>query len=144
MSYDQSRELVGDVEIHSTDRKCCILQLQGLHAQPLIPLSETDDKDIFFEMVWGPETPSGGVGVRKPTITDDMYELSLISERLSCLYLKILAREYPSDKRSNLSLCQKSALEYVDQSLELSFKKGYAYPSEAWKEDTEDIVTTLF
>lgn len=135
--------VIGDVEVYSVDRDRTIIQIEGLHAVALMPVSAVQDAKIFSEMTWSPEEPMA-VTIRWE---EEKYAteitLSFLLERVAYFYLRKLGQAFPRNKRDGLQWRHTRLLDYVDHCLAQVATGRHPYASEAWIRDSEDHIESI-
>lgn len=101
--------LSADVEVHSEDGRFTVLQLQSLHATPLISTTASDDVNMFSEIIWGTEEPTGKTVTWDREEYSNDYNLSFMMER------ETGRRRYiPQADRESLEWHHKGLFAYID------------------------------
>jgi hybrid polyketide synthase / nonribosomal peptide synthetase ACE1 len=143
MSNEGLSDLSGDVEIHSSDGKSTIIQLEGLHATPLEPPSAANDVKIFTELSWGPETPPGtNVTWEGEEFADDL-KLSFMMEKVAYFYLRQIGTEFPKDSRQGYEWHHARLFDYVDHCLEYVASGTHPYAKKEWINDSRDEILKI-
>lgn len=132
MADNGGADLSGDVEIHSVDSSHTIVQLQGLHATPLDPASSENDANIFSELTWGPEIPTGtNVTWEGAEYADDL-DLSFAMEKVAYFYLRQIDAEFPKGQREGHEWHHDRLFDYVDHCLEYVASGTHPYAKKEW------------
>lgn len=131
-------ELSGDVEIYSMSNQTTIIQLEGLHTTPLVPLSSATDVPMFTEMTWGPEIPSLCDLVTAPELDKEQVKMTLDLERVAFFYLRQLSvlsesRDIATEHRPFLSYANSCVSRVA------SCEQSFARPE--WVNDTIDDIS---
>ncbi|KAI0009473.1 hypothetical protein F4779DRAFT_365857 [Xylariaceae sp. FL0662B] len=133
----QPAGFVGDVEIHSAGGNYTIIQLQGLHETSLIPPSSDNDVNLFSEITWGPEVPTGiSFDWEDDKYADDRAFFFLL-ERVGYYYLRKLGEAFPRTGRHGLRRHHTRLLNYVDDCLEQVAAGRHPVARKEWNGDSE-------
>ncbi|KAI1076749.1 hypothetical protein F5B20DRAFT_583920 [Whalleya microplaca] len=140
----QPAGFVGDVEVHSARGNHTIIQLQGLHETSLIPPSPDNDVNLFSEMAWGPEVPTGTTFNWEDDEFENDRTFSLLLERVAYFYLRKLGKCLPQTERRDLRWHHTRLLNYADRCLERVAAGMHPFAQKEWalysEEDILDII----
>ncbi|KAJ5683579.1 hypothetical protein N7462_006744 [Penicillium macrosclerotiorum] len=138
-------ELSGDVDIYSSDGRFTVVQLQGLHTTPLVPLTSATDIPLFTEMTWGPGEPTG----RDADSSDlswltEKCEASIDLERIAYFYLKSLHSSIPFADRERLNWHHRHLLSYALHCVSLVESGTHQFALTQWQSDTKSEILRIF
>jgi hybrid polyketide synthase/nonribosomal peptide synthetase ACE1 len=144
IDLSQPVDFVGDIQIHSPTNDFTIVQVQGLHVPPLTPHSPESDVNMFTEMMWGPELPSGKSLAKGGDSFSDDYAVSFLLERVAYYYLRRIGTALPQHARGKLERHQSHFLDYVDHCLAWVEMGTHPYVKKRWSDDSEDDILRIF
>ncbi|KGO48676.1 Acyl transferase/acyl hydrolase/lysophospholipase [Penicillium expansum] len=143
MADNGGADLSGDVEVYSVDSSHTIIQLQGLHATPLDKSNSENDANIFSELTWGPEIPTGtNVTWEGDEYADDL-DLSFLMEKVAYFYLRQIDAEFPKGKREGFEWHHDRLFDYVDHCLEYVASGTHPYAKKEWINDKREEILKI-
>ncbi|KAJ6020506.1 hypothetical protein N7540_006010, partial [Penicillium herquei] len=135
-------ELSGDVDLYSPDGKYTIVQLQGLHTTPLVPLTSANDIPMFTEMQWAPEH-AAEYDFDTPLLTSEMASLSHEMERVAHFYLKQLHRSIDDSDVVDLASNHAHLLAYAKHCISKVSSGNHPYVRPEWSDDTASDILEI-
>lgn len=143
-SVDTSRTLSGDVNIYSPEGFACrAIQLEGLQTQPLFPPTESNDLNIFTELVWDIDRPDKQEFIDKIDVGELNEELLFSLERVAYFYLRSLDKAIPRNQRTNLAWHYGRLFAYVEHVLSRVNRGENRFAKREWQRDTHDIIYAI-
>ncbi|KAM0544555.1 hypothetical protein ACHAPJ_011772 [Fusarium lateritium] len=139
---DRPADLRGDFEVHSDDDSVTLIQLEGLSTTPLIPISAENDLDLFTEMTWAPESPTGNAAL-EGSLADDQA-MALDMERVAYYYMRQVDAVVAKKDRGNLEWHHQAFYRYFDHNLEWVAKGTHPFVKSEWVSDTSDKINAIF
>ncbi|KAJ5494795.1 Acyl transferase/acyl hydrolase/lysophospholipase [Penicillium fimorum] len=144
MADNGGADLSGDIEVHSVGSSHTIIQLQGIHATPLDKSIAENDANIFSELTWGPEIPTGTNFTWEGDEHADDLDLSFLMEKVSYFYLRQIDAEFPKGKREGFEWRHGRLFDYIDHCLEYVASGTHPYAKKEWINDKrEDILKII-
>ncbi|KAJ3534043.1 hypothetical protein NM208_g7715 [Fusarium decemcellulare] len=143
MANTGGADLSGDVEIHSVDGSHTIIQLQGLHATPLDPSTSENDANIFSELTWGPEIPTGTKVTWEGVEYADDLDLSFLMERVAYFYLRQIDAAFPKGQRDCFEWHHDRLFDYVDHCLKYVASGTHPYAKKEWVNDKKEEILRI-
>lgn len=137
---DRPAELRGDFEVHSDDNSVTLIQLEGLSTTPLIPISAENDLDLFTEMTWAPESPTGNDALG---LAEDRA-IALDMERVAYYYMRQVDAVVAKEDRAKLEWHHQAFYRYFDYNLEWVAKGAHPFVKSEWVSDTSDKIKAIF
>ncbi|KAI1819734.1 PKS-NRPS hybrid [Xylaria intraflava] len=143
-SVATSRSLSGDVSIYSPEGFAYkAIQLEGLQTQPLFNPTESNDLNIFTELVWDVDRPSSEEIVGKINVQELNSELLFSLERVAYFYLRSLDKAIPRSERTNLEWHYTRLFAYVDHVLSKVACGANRFAKKEWQRDTKDVILDI-
>ncbi|KAI0185009.1 putative hybrid NRPS/PKS enzyme [Xylaria flabelliformis] len=143
-SIDTSSSLSGDVSIYSPEGFAYkAIQLEGLQTQPLFHPTESNDLNIFTELVWDIDRPDSGEIVGKIDVQELDGELLFSLERVAYFYLRSLDKAIPRSERTNLEWHYTRLFAYVDHVLSRVSRGANRFAKKEWQRDTKDVIHNI-
>ncbi|RYP36755.1 hypothetical protein DL767_003254 [Monosporascus sp. MG133] len=140
-----SRSLSGDVSIYSPEGFAYkAIQLEGLQTQPLFHPTESNDLNIFTELVWDIDRPDSQEIVDKIDVQELDAELLFSLERVAYFYLRSLDKAIPRSERTNLEWHYTRLFAYVDHVLSKVDRGANRFAKKEWQRDTNDVILGIF
>lgn len=133
-------DINGGVDVYLENTSTTIIQLQGLHTKPL---TAEDDLNIFSEISWEPETPTGGSLTLRGDELDTEKELFDAVERVAYFYLRDLNKSVPDSARSNLADHQVRFFNYLDYTLRRAERGDLVHIANSHLADTHEDILKL-
>ncbi|KAL8840015.1 MAG: hypothetical protein Q9170_001499 [Blastenia crenularia] len=127
-------DINGNVDVYENDGRTTIIQLQGLHTKPL---TTADDLEIFSEITWEAESPTGNDLTLHGDELASERELFATVERVALFYLRNLDEAISRNARQGLVEHQTRLFDYLDHTL------GKVKRSELAKDTRQDILGLL-
>ncbi|KAJ5735043.1 uncharacterized protein N7483_000168 [Penicillium malachiteum] len=135
-------ELSGDVDLYSSDGKYTVVQLQGLHTTPLVPLTSATDIPMFTEMQWAPEQ-AAECEFDTPSLTSDHKDLSFEMERVAHFYLKKLHLSMSDSNVLDLASNHAHLLAYSKRCISKVNSGNHPYGRLEWSHDTASDILEI-
>ncbi|KAJ2974313.1 hypothetical protein NUW58_g8694 [Xylaria curta] len=143
-SVATSRSLSGDVNIYSPKGFAYkAIQLEGLQTQPLFHPTESNDLNIFTELVWDIDRPASEEIVGKIDVQELNAELLFSLERVAYFYLRSLDKAIPRSERTNLEWHYTRLFAYVDHVLSKVACGANRFTKKEWQRDTKDVILAI-
>ncbi len=143
-SVSTSRSLSGDVSIYSPEGFAYkAIQLEGLQTQPLFHPTESNDLNIFTELVWDIDRPDSEEIVGKIDVQELNAELLFSLERVAYFYLRSLDKAIPRSERTNLEWHYTRLFAYVDHVLSKVASGANRFAKKEWQRDTKDVILDI-
>ncbi|KAI1749216.1 PKS-NRPS hybrid [Xylaria castorea] len=143
-SIGTSSSLSGDVSIYSPEGFAHkAIQLEGLQTQPLFHPTESNDLNIFTELVWDIDRPDSEEIVGKIDVQELDGELLFSLERVAYFYLRSLDKAIPRSERTNLEWHYTRLFAYVDHVLSRAARGANRFAKKEWQRDTKDVILNI-
>ncbi|TWU72717.1 putative nrps-t1pks biosynthetic cluster [Metarhizium rileyi] len=143
-SIGDSRSLSGDMSIYSPEGPVHkAIQLEGLQTQPLFHPTESNDLNIFTELVWGVDQPDRQDILDKIDVRELDAELLFSLERVAYFYLRSLDEKIPRSERTNLEWHYTRLFAYVDHVLSRVDSSTNRYAKKEWQLDTHEVILEI-
>ncbi|KID72760.1 Polyketide synthase-nonribosomal peptide synthetase [Metarhizium brunneum] len=144
-SIGDSGSLSGDVSIYSPEGFAHkAIQLEGLQTQPLFHPTESNDLNIFTELVWGVAQPDSQDILDKIDVQELDAELLFSLERVAYFYLQSLDKAIPRSARKNLEWHYTRLFAYVDHVLSKVDCGANRFAKKEWQLDTHEVILEIF
>lgn len=144
-SIDKAHTLSGDVALYSSDGSSVAVLLEGLETTPLAHPTESNDLNIFTEMVWDVAYPDSQELLKKTRVDPFDPDLLFSLERVTYFYLRNLAKQFPASERAKKKLewHHERLFAYVDHCLAKVDNGTSPFAKQEWARDTEDDVRAI-
>ncbi|KAI2635278.1 hypothetical protein GGS21DRAFT_489941 [Xylaria nigripes] len=135
-------EMIGDVEICLAHDDPVLIQLEGLHAIPMLPISTHDENSRFYEYKWAPESldvvERYGNLLNAPRDEAAFYAL----ERVAFFYIRSIHAYFLENSPTD-SKPLKKLPEYIHSFWTMVIARDHPYTKEVWHHDTRDTIAEL-
>jgi hypothetical protein len=125
----------GSVNLYANDCSNAAIQVDQVKFKP-VGTTASDDRNVFYQMHWVPNTPDGTLAADGIPVTQDDVDLLWVLTRIAALFLRQFDRDVPEDSpaRSESPLCH--YLNYARHMTDLLRRGKHKYAKVAWLDDT--------
>jgi hypothetical protein len=135
------KPIVGDVELFNLHGHK-LIGMEGLRFSPFAEATETDDRRLFSQNVWGIDRPDGelALGDRRATVAE--HEKALDCERVAYYYLRSLDAAIDSDERKEIKIepHHDSLLSFCAHVQEVVLAGKHPYARIEWATDSPELI----
>jgi acyl transferase domain-containing protein len=134
--------ITGDIDIYSSGYENKMMQFEGLTFVPFAAATKEDDRSLFQESIWCPNSPDGKLvlGDREPTATEKQKALD--AERAAFFYMCKLVRSVEPDARTSLPWYRRALLESTERVVDSARSGAHPYASD-WLNDTAEEIASM-
>lgn len=135
--------MVGDIDLYSTGYENKMMQFEALTFVPFAAATKEDDKSLFQEAIWCPNSPDGKLvlGDREPTAAEKQKALD--AERAAFFYMCKIVASIEPDARASLPWYRQSLLDEAERVVGTARNGTHPYAN-GWLNDTaEEIVSMM-
>lgn len=134
--------IAGDIDLYSSGYENKMMQFEGLAFAPFAAATKEDDRLLFQESIWCPNSPDGKLvlGDREPTATEKQKALD--AERAAFFYMCKLVRSVEPGARTSLPWYRQSLLEATERVVDSARSGTHPYAS-GWLDDTAEEIASM-
>ncbi|KAI9708162.1 MAG: putative Hybrid PKS-NRPS biosynthetic cluster [Bogoriella megaspora] len=137
---DRSSEIDGDVDIYDEDGMNTIMQLEGMHTQPLQHATAANDALLFSEAIWAIDGPNKELAAENMPNLTSQTDFCLDIERVAFYYLRHLDDTATTADRANAEWHHKVFFEYIDHTVSSVRNRTAQFAQRDWLHDTGEII----
>ena len=135
-SYDQSSEIIGDVDVYPPDSLHAMIQVEELICVPFSRAIAKDDKRLFSTITWEVAAPSVEETTYQGRATPEEHDLAVFLERASYFYLRNLDHNVPRDHGARSDGPLKHLFSFASHAISLVTSGQHLSGKSEWESDT--------
>ncbi|KAI0967014.1 putative polyketide synthase [Xylaria arbuscula] len=131
----------GNCTIYSPHSTCAAIRVEGLAMRPLGNITAHDDRKIFSEMHWFPDSPTVDDAAADTIVTNQYKQVRRLLERVSTYYLREFIKYAPWDLVARQERPNSCYLNYAKDVTARVARGENPWVEETWQKDKmEDIL----
>ncbi|KAK0103429.1 hypothetical protein ONS95_005453 [Cadophora gregata] len=134
--------IAGDIDIYSSGYENKMMQFEGLSFVPFAAATKEEDRSLFQEAIWCPNSPDGKLvlGDREPT--PEEKQKALDAERAAFFYMCKLVQSVEPGVRASLPWYRQALLESTERVVDCARSGAHPYACE-WLNDTAEEISSM-
>ncbi|KAI0449065.1 putative polyketide synthase [Xylaria acuta] len=126
----------GSCTIYSPHSTAASIRIEGVTLRPLGSMTADDDRKVFSEMHWFPDTPSVDDAAADTAVTVQDKQVLRVLERMSTYYLREFDKRVPADSAARQERPNSCYLNYAKHMTALVARGDNPWVEKAWQQDT--------
>ncbi|KAB8233744.1 uncharacterized protein BDW43DRAFT_310755 [Aspergillus alliaceus] len=132
--------VAGDVDIFDSTGVNKAVQVEGLQVAPLVPVTQSDDREVFSDTIWNFQEPDAARDVPKWTLTDEEWEHARYVERACFYYLKQLHDTITAEERDRCEWHPRKMLDWATEVVGVVSRGEHPIIRQEWMNDTWEML----